>query len=183
MGTGKSVVGRALARRLGYAFIDSDELVREQAGKDIPAIFTEEGEAGFRERESRAIASLKGRSRLVLSTGGGAMTDPANVAALRGLGPIVLLEASPKTILRRVGGGGDRPMLAGARTQELRLRRIRELLSARADAYALADTTVGTDRLGVSGTASAVIEALENLPTRRGKTRAARTDRGRDHAG
>ncbi len=183
MGTGKSVIGRALARRLGHAFIDTDDLVREEAGKDIPAIFTEEGEAGFRERERRAIASLEGRSGLVLSTGGGTMTDQANVSALRGIGPIVLLEASPKTILRRVGGGDNRPMLAGTRTPELRLRRIRELLAARTDAYALADVTVDTDRLGVAGAASAVLKALASLPVRRGKARAARTGKGRDHAG
>lgn len=169
MGTGKSAVGRTLARRLGFVFVDADDLVRAQAGRDIPALFEEEGEAGFRKRERSAIASLAGRDGIVLSTGGGAMTDPENVSVLRKLGPIVLLRASPETILRRVGGGGDRPMLGPARTPESRLRRIRELLEARREAYARADVAVDTDRLGVAEAAAAVVEALERLPDRRGR--------------
>ena len=166
MGTGKSAVGRALARRLRLGFVDTDALVRERTGREIPAIFAEEGEAGFRERERQAIASLSGKTGLVVSTGGGAMMDPDNVALLRTLGPIVLLSASPETILGRVGGGEDRPMLDGAATPATRLARIRELLAVRQEAYALADGEVATDGLSIAAGADAILKLLARLSAR-----------------
>jgi shikimate kinase len=165
-------VGRALAERLGFEFVDADDLVRQQSRKAIPEIFETEGETGFRKRERGAIASLAGRKGLVLSTGGGAMTDPRNVGALRALGPVILLKASPETILRRVGGGADRPMLAAARTPESRMKRIRRLLDDRRDAYAQADAEVDTEGLGVAAAAAAVLESLAGLAGKRRKGRA-----------
>ena len=173
MGTGKSAAGRVLAASLGFGFVDTDDLVREGAGRDIPAIFGKEGEAGFRRREREAIASLADRTGLVIATGGGAVVDPENTAALRRLGPLVWLRARPETILARVGGAETRPMLAGARGREATRRRIEELLASREGAYATADLAVDTDGIGPEETARAILEALEG-PRGQGEASGAR---------
>jgi len=172
MGSGKTAAGKALAARLHWAFVDTDDLIRREAGSDIPAIFAREGEAGFRRREREAIARLAGRSGLVVATGGGAVADPENAAVLRGLGPLVWLRARPETILARVGGGEERPMLAGARGREAMLRRIGKLLAERAAAYAAAGLVVDTDGIGPEETARAILDGLESG---KGETDAART--------
>ena len=76
MGSGKTAVGRHLARVLDYPFLDSDHEIELRTGADIPLIFEREGEAGFRQRERDAIAELSARQRIVLATGGGAVLDP-----------------------------------------------------------------------------------------------------------
>lgn len=161
MGSGKSAVGRALAQRLGWKFVDTDTLITDRAGKDIPAIFEEEGEEGFRAREREAITSLAGRTRLVVATGGGTPTDPDNLNNLRSLGPIVHLRAMPDTILKRIGAAGDRPLLAGASDRKERLARIRVLLDERNPAYARCDLTVETDKRDVGGVAAAILDDLD----------------------
>ena len=166
MGTGKTAVGRALAASLEFGFVDTDDLVRERAGRDIPVIFEQEGEAGFRRREREVVASLAGRTGLVIATGGGGVSDAGNAAVLRGLGPLVWLRARPETILDRVGSGEARPMLAGARGSAAMLRRIGQLLASREADYAAADIAVDTDGIDPGETASAILVALERRGAR-----------------
>jgi shikimate kinase len=163
MGTGKTAVGRALARSLGWKFVDTDDLVRLRARRSIPEIFERDGEAAFRALEREAIAGIAGRTGLVVATGGGAMTDPENVERLRALGPLVWLQASPETILERVGGGSDRPVLAGARTRRGRLERIRSLLHRRKEAYAAADVAVDAEGSDPAQVALEVLHAIRGL--------------------
>src|SRR5512139_3120122 len=96
MGSGKSAVGRQLATRLDLAFVDSDAEIEARTGADISYIFEKEGEAGFREREREVLDALTGRSRVLLSTGGGAVLDPANRERLRSRGCVVYLRTSVK---------------------------------------------------------------------------------------
>ena len=84
MATGKSEVGRRLAKRLGRAFIDTDRMVESRAGKSVAAIFTSEGEATFRRLEREAIAEAVGHADIVVALGGGAVLDAENVACVRG---------------------------------------------------------------------------------------------------
>jgi shikimate kinase len=114
MGAGKSHVGRLLAERLGWAFVDVDARVVEAAGRPIPAIFAEEGEPGFRAREARALAEALGRGRQVIATGGGVVLDPVNRAALLGAQCVVYLEVAPQEQLRRLADDRQRPLLAVA---------------------------------------------------------------------
>lgn len=170
MGTGKSSTGKALAKRLGWEFVDTDALIRRRAGKDVPAIFKEEGEEGFREREREAISSLAGRSGLVVATGGGALTNPGNLPRLRSLGPVILLRADPRTILRRIGKGANRPLLAGARGPRARLERVRELLEQRKTAYAAgSDAAVNTDEKTIGAVVAAILAEVERLPAPKAK--------------
>jgi shikimate kinase len=140
MGTGKTAVGAALARRLGRPFVDLDREIESAAGLTVAEIFARHGEAEFRARERALLERLAGRGDTVVATGGGAVVDARNRRAMRASGRIVCLTAAPATLLERVGGGDDRPLLAGADRAE----RVRELLAARAAAYADADATIDT---------------------------------------
>ncbi len=111
MGSGKSAVGRRLARELGREFVDSDDILEERSGVDIPFIFEREGEAGFRQRESRIIDELTSIPGIVLATGGGSAQDPESRAHLHARGFVVYLHASIDQQLKRTRGGRARPML------------------------------------------------------------------------
>jgi shikimate kinase / 3-dehydroquinate synthase len=131
MGTGKSTVGRRVARLLGRSFVDMDTLIEERAGKPIPTIFASEGEARFREMEAGLCVELGQRGGLIIATGGGALVDPANRAALADGALAICLGCRDDVLIERLGGGESRPMLAADDTQ----RRIWELLRKRRTAY------------------------------------------------
>lgn len=111
MGSGKSSVGRMLARRLRFQFLDTDALIEERARMPITEIFSRCGEERFREKETTTLESLLGVSRHVLATGGGIVTQPRNLPLLKQLGWVVLLQADPDEIYRRVARNRDRPLL------------------------------------------------------------------------
>ncbi len=160
MGAGKSVVGQALARRLGRPFVDTDDVVERRAGRPIATIFAAEGEEAFRALERAAIAEVASRDGQVVATGGGAVADPVNLAALRTSGLVVYLAASPETLAARVAGS-DRPLLRGAADPAAR---VQELLDRREAAYRAADAVVETDDLEVP----AVVDAVLHLARLRG---------------
>jgi shikimate kinase len=142
MGSGKTAVGRHLARLLHYAFHDSDADIETRTGVDIAFIFEKEGESGFRQREKESIERLTGMRSIVLATGGGAVIDPDNRRALAGRGLVVYLATSVGQQLERTRHGRHRPLLNDT-DPELRLG---ELMERRAELYAeIADLTVSTD--------------------------------------
>ena len=132
MGTGKSTVGKMCAKRLGYAFCDSDAVIEERVGCTIPELFATQGEAVFRQKEREVIAELALTPNLVIATGGGVVMDAENVANLRAEGLVILLRATPEVILKRVGDARSRPLLAVGSDPQAR---IEELLSLRAEQY------------------------------------------------
>lgn len=133
MGTGKSTVGRLLAGRLGWEFVDTDDLIVARDGRAIADIFNEDGETRFRELEAQVAGELAGRRGLVIATGGRLMLDPDNAAALGATGPVFCLSAEVATILARVmADDGRRPLLAVDDPEG----RIDALLHRRAPAYA-----------------------------------------------
>jgi shikimate kinase len=134
MGVGKTTVGRLVAARLGWAFVDTDDVIAARAGKPIPTIFAEEGEAAFRALERDLCVEIASWRRTVVATGGGMVLDPANRAALMRAGLVVCLHAPADELARRLARKTDRPLLAG-HDHDLPTR-IEELLAARAEAYA-----------------------------------------------
>ena len=147
MGTGKTAVGKRLAKRLGWRFVDIDQLIETSARQPIAKIFSERGEAVFRRLEHRCIHRAVHDCHQVIATGGGAFVDPRNRATLRVSGPVVCLTAKPETIVARVGRRLEtRPMLAGRPSP---LMRINTLLAQRASAYAHADLTIDTSHLSI----------------------------------
>ena len=156
MASGKTSVGRALAERTGWAFVDADDAIVARAGKPIHRIFAEDGEPAFRELERQVIADLCAGERQVIASGGGAFVSERNREAMLSGGVVFYLSASPAEILRRVreedAGGPIRPLLAVDDPEA----RIAELLGQRAAAYAQAHHAVETDGLTAAGVAEVV---------------------------
>jgi shikimate kinase len=111
MGSGKTTMGRQLAKHLGKMFVDSDEEIIKRTGVTIPHIFDIEGEAGFRQREAAAIRELVLRDNMVLATGGGAVLDERNRALLQQNGIVIYLKASPHDLWLRTRHDRNRPLL------------------------------------------------------------------------
>ncbi len=112
MGVGKSTVGRLVADRLGWPYLDSDAQVMADTGRTVPEIFADEGEAAFRAEESRVLAeAVSGTDYVVVSVAGGAVLSEANRALLVRSGSVVWLRADPATLAARVGSGVGRPLL------------------------------------------------------------------------
>jgi shikimate kinase len=133
MGTGKSTVGRVLARRLGRRFVDTDTLIEREHGP-IADIFAHEGEPAFRRHEQEVARRLARRNGLVIATGGRLMLDPVNAERLGASGHVFALTADAEEILSRVLSphGPVRPLLAGDDPAE----RVRSLLAERTPMYA-----------------------------------------------
>jgi shikimate kinase len=157
MGSGKSSVGRELARRTGAVFVDVDAWIEKKSGREIRTLFAEEGEPAFREMERAAlrdVLSVKGR---VVAAGGGAFLDEGNRKLMKEYAPVVYLEASPETVLRRLAKDAKRPLLQGADRERI----VRELLDKRDPEYRRADLTVPTDGVTVEEIAGRIIELLK----------------------
>ena len=156
MATGKSSVGRKLADILGLEFVDLDAAIEAEEGVPIPRIFAERGEQAFRELESRMVEKMMNRAGLVISTGGGTVVNPRNLANLKSCGVVVALTADIPTILRRAGSGDDRPLLQTRDREE----RVRALLLDRAPFYALADITLDTSSLTIEEAARQICDMI-----------------------
>ena len=155
MGSGKSTVGPLLAARLGWRFVDADDVIAAEAGCSIPEIFTREGEAAFRERERAVIARLAGESALVLALGGGALETEATRSLLLDAPETLLvhLEVELATTLARCRGTEHlRPILADEANLESRYRR-------RMPLYRTAHLSIAVDTLAPGQVADAILSA------------------------
>ncbi len=133
MGSGKTTVGQQLATEMGCRFADTDELLVHEAGRSINEIFAEEGEEGFRDRETALLRRLTANREggCVYSTGGGMILREENRRLLQQLGTVVWLQIEPETVLRRLAGNTDRPLLQG----EDRAQKVQSLMEMRRSAY------------------------------------------------
>ncbi len=141
MGTGKSTVGRAVAARLGFQLLDSDQEIERAQGRTIPEIFAQDGEPAFRTMERAFIETGHPDRATVVSCGGGLVVQPGMLEALRARGVVVCLHASIETILVRTARSRNRPLLEVENPED----RIRTLFAAREPIYRKAGTTVLTD--------------------------------------
>jgi shikimate kinase len=157
MGAGKSIVGRKLAKTLGYDFTDTDSLIEKAAGKKISAIFAESGEPGFRDLEAATIAQLATARAKVIATGGGAVLRPENRAIFKALGLSVYLKASARELYQRIKNDTSRPLLTASADPKAEIARI---LAEREPHYKQADIVVDTEDLSVEEVTDRLIDEL-----------------------
>lgn len=143
MGTGKSEVGKELAKMLGYKFIDTDELIEKREGIPVSEIFDKYGEPYFRKIESEIIKDVSVMENVVISTGGGAVIRSENRMNLKKNSITICLTASPEVIYERTKDYDNRPLL---KTDDTYMR-IKELLKEREPYYSEADIKIDTTQL------------------------------------
>lgn len=158
MGAGKTTIGRTLADALGYEFFDSDKVIVDRAGADIPWIFDIEGEEGFRDRESMVLDELTQLTEVVVATGGGIITRESNRKLLRKRGLVVYLETSIRQQLFRTEKDRNRPLLLKGDRKKI----LTDLMDVRGPLYEdTADVVVPTDKSPKAITRK-IIEAMES---------------------
>jgi len=144
MASGKTRIGKLLSSHLKRPYIDSDTYIVEKAKKSIAEIFEQDGEAKFRELEKEAIRDISKKKNVVVSLGGGAITQSENVHVIRSSGILICMKAEPEILCERIGRNNSRPLMAGLEP-DARLEKINTMLSAREKYYALADFSIDSN--------------------------------------
>ena len=146
MGTGKTTVGRELAKKKKWQFVDLDELIQLKEKRLIADIFAKDKEPYFRRIEKQVLKSVTREKNIVFACGGGIVIDKENIRIMKNTGKIICLVASPEVILKRTSEYGHRPLLNTPDPKK----QIELLLKLRAPYYALADETIDTSKLSVA---------------------------------
>lgn len=142
MGSGKTTIGKRLAKQLGYQFIDTDEYIEQKIKKSVKDIFANEGEEYFRSIETETIKELLGVTQCVLSTGGGLPLRKENPRILQKIGKVYYLSANETTIIERLKGDTTRPLLQGSNVKE----KVASMLAMRSPIYKeAADVVIAVD--------------------------------------
>ena len=155
MGTGKTTVGRELARRAARPFLDLDDLIELTARRSISDIFAKEGEAAFRRLEKKILAQASREKGFVIACGGGIVMDQDNIRTMKDTGTIICLVATPQVILQRTRAQAHRPLLNVSDPEK----QIDLLLKLRAPYYAQADKVVDTAQLTPAQVVDRIIRA------------------------
>lgn len=174
MGSGKTTVGRQLSRRLQLPVEDTDKLIEQRQGKEISAIFAEEGEEFFRGLETGLLEEIRDRERAsILSVGGGLPLRPQNRSLLKQCGTVIYLRTRPETVYKRVKADTSRPLLQCRDP----LTRIREMLAQRQEIYeSCADIMVDTDEMSVEEIADRVAKEISDRHWRAAEDRGKKGD-------
>ena len=155
MGAGKSSVGRALGRRLGWQFVDVDDLIEKREHASVSSVFAKRGEAYFRAVERTVLGELLERRHAVVATGGGTFVDPQNRALIHNDGASVWLDVPLERLIARVPADGRRPLAADRAGFE-------RLYTARRPAYAEAHRRIDAGRAGIEAIVDEIVDWLES---------------------
>ncbi|MFC1805069.1 shikimate kinase [Candidatus Omnitrophota bacterium] len=163
MGTGKSCVGRELARQKKMRFLDLDQLIERGEGKPISEIFAQRGEPYFRLLEKLVLRDVTKKKNHVVACGGGIVINEENIKTMKKSGTIICLSATPAAILQRTSAYKHRPLLNVSDPKK----KIAQLLKLRAPFYALANRTIDTSRLCIDAVVKKVLRLTEAKRKRR----------------
>lgn len=155
MGTGKTSVGKRLAKHLNWDFLDTDLAIEEISGASVSEIFRKHGETRFRSEETVLMKRLRERKKMVIATGGGAPLNPENWEALSETGIIISLFAPIDTILERIGNKNDRPLLREGRDEA------QKLWLSRQPIYNQADLVIDTTELDIDEVVNEILCKIE----------------------
>jgi shikimate kinase len=153
MGTGKTQVGKKLAKQLERKFLDLDELIQDSENRSISEIFQKLGEPYFRSLEKKMLSEVSKQKECVVSCGGGIVIDPQNIKLMKQTGMMICLSATPEVILKRTKGFSHRPLLNGEDPKE----KIRSLLAEREKFYDQADKIIDTSEISVEETSDQIL--------------------------
>ena len=156
MGAGKTTVGRMLAARLGYRFLDIDDCIEREQGCRVADLFERKGQAWFRKQETDVLKRLTKVQNMVIATGGGLLTTPGNAELLKRIGICIHLTASVEKLYERTARTDNRPLLKTANPYAT----MAELYDKRKDLYKMAEITIDTESLYPSKTAGEIIKKL-----------------------
>ncbi len=156
MGTGKSAVGKELAKAKKLQFVDLDELIELKEKKAISDIFSKKGEPYFRKIEKQVLKEVSKQDKFVVACGGGIVLDDANIRIMKETGLVICLSASPKVILERTSAYTHRPLL----NVKEPAKQIDLLLKMRAPYYAKAHKAIDTSRISVKQVAAKISKLL-----------------------
>ncbi|MFP4136664.1 MAG: shikimate kinase [Candidatus Acetothermia bacterium] len=159
MGAGKSTVAPELADELDREWVDTDDLIEDEAGLSIPEIFEYYGENRFREIETKIIRKVSQEGEKVVAVGGGAPMEEENWKRLKSTGQVVYLEVSPGEVMERIGNDGGRPLLADLNREE-REDKVKQMLKDRHPRYVKADHVVLCDGVGTGTIAEEIVLKL-----------------------
>lgn len=157
MGTGKSVVAKALAAKLDRPYLDLDDLIIKKEGRSINEIFEKDGEVAFRKIETEMLKEVSVKTNYIVSCGGGVVLDGQNMADMKKSGVLVALSARAEAIYERVKHNTDRPLLKVLKPID----KIKELLHIRKPHYEKADYTIDTTDLNVNEVVDKIIELVK----------------------
>ena len=158
MGTGKTVIGKKVAEKLGHEYLSTDDLIEQLSGKKISEIFAQDGEPVFREMECNVVKDISEKEDLVIDTGGGIVLNSNNVHLLRKNGNIICLWASSEVIYKRVKKHTHRPLLNVPDP----LKKINDLLEKRRPFYESADYFINTDDMTLDEVSVAITDWVKN---------------------
>jgi len=171
MGTGKTSVGKELAKKKKWQFVDLDELIELRERMTISDIFVKKGEPYFRKIEKQALREISREKKFVVACGGGIVTDPENIRIMKESGKMITLSATPQVILQRTYGSYHRPLLNVKDPKK----QIELLLKLRSPYYLQADKTIDTTKLSIQGVVEKIVKIMlksqsEAKPPRRGQS-------------
>ena len=162
MGTGKTSIGKKLAKRLSYAWFDTDQLLEEEWGYSIDTFFQKHGEAAFRQAEQEILMKLVDKHPAVITTGGGIVLNPANCRLMLQNGQVISLTAHPDELIRRLQYDQSRPLLKGNVKEK-----VWKLATERAEKYQFADLMIDTTKKKIADVVEEAYLYLFNSPPQR----------------